>query len=54
LTPASLLRATADCLGLDRAHRRPRLLVIAALLSLGLWGGIVWGLLWLVGRMVGS
>jgi hypothetical protein len=51
---ASTLRAIADCVGQDDARRRPRLLVIAALLSLGLWGVIGWGLLWLVGQLVRS
>jgi hypothetical protein len=48
------LRALADRLGMDPAHRRPRLLLVAALLSLVLWGVIAWGLSWLVGQMVRS
>ncbi len=46
------LRALADRLGLDPALRRPRLLLVASLLSLMLWSVIAWGLSWLVGRMV--
>ncbi|TCS16694.1 hypothetical protein [Caulobacter sp. BK020] len=42
----------ADHLGLDAARRRPRLLLLAALLSLALWGLIFWGLAWLVGQGV--
>lgn len=52
--PPSALRALAYCIDLDRARGRPRLLVIAALLSLVLWGGIGWGLTWLVGQLLGS
>jgi len=44
------LRIVADRLGLDSARRRPRLLLVAALLSLALWGLIFWGLSWLVGQ----
>jgi hypothetical protein len=54
LTLASTLRAIADYVDLDRARRRPRLLAIAALLSLALWGGVGWGVLWLVGQWVRS
>jgi len=45
------LRALADSLGLDLA-RRPRLLLVAALLSLALWSVIGWAAWWLVGRLV--
>lgn len=48
----STLKIMADHLGLDAARRRPRLLLVAALLSLALWGLIFWGLSWLVGQMV--
>ena len=54
MTLASTLRAVADCFGPDRMRRRPRLLLIAALLSLALWAGIGWGLGWLVERLVQS
>jgi hypothetical protein len=46
------LRALADRLGFDPACRRPRLLIVAAVLSLVLWGLIAWGAWWLVGRLV--
>lgn len=46
------LRIMADRLGLDAAIRRPRLLLVAALLSLTLWSVIFWGLSWLVGQVV--
>ncbi|HWW26146.1 MAG TPA: hypothetical protein VNZ85_09670 [Caulobacter sp.] len=42
----------ADRFGLDVARRHPRLLLVAALLSLTLWGLVFWGLSWLVGQMV--
>jgi hypothetical protein len=48
------LRILADRLGLDPAGRRPRLLLVAALLSATLWSAIAWGLLWLAGRLVQS
>ena len=57
------LRVLADRLGLHPASYRGadgrlslglRLLLVAALLSLALWGAIGWGLLWLVGRLVQS
>jgi uncharacterized BrkB/YihY/UPF0761 family membrane protein len=54
LTLGATLRAIADCVDLDRARRRPRLLFVAALLSLALWTGIGWGLGWLVEWLVQS
>jgi len=48
------LRVLADRLGLDPARRRPRLLLVASLLSLMLWGVIAWALSWLVGHLVRS
>jgi hypothetical protein len=46
------LRALADRLGLDLARRRPRLLLVAAMLSLALWSAVSWAAWWLVGRLV--
>jgi hypothetical protein len=54
LTLELALRALADRLGLAPAFRRPRLLLVASLLSLVLWSTIAWGLSWLVGQVVHS
>ncbi len=48
------LRVLTVRLGADTARRRPRLVLVAAMLSLALWSAIGWGLGWLVERLVHS
>ncbi len=48
------LRLLAVRLGADPIRDRPRLVLIAAALSLVLWSGIGWGVGWLVERLVQS